>query len=81
MPYASVSEVPKSVPKDNRKQWLEIWNSIYAARIKAGDSKEEAERRAFAGANSKAGPNSKTALAIDLLKLGALVIDGGMING
>ena len=51
MPYASVSEVPKYVPKAKRKQWLEVWNSSYKEH---GD-----ESRAFAEANAVAGPKSK----------------------
>ena len=45
MPYHSVSEVPDHVPKSKRKQWMEVWNSIYQ---ETGD-----EGRAFAGANSE----------------------------
>src|SRR5580765_6708927 len=43
MPYHSVSEVPDHVPKDKRKQWMEVWNSVYD---KTGD-----EGKAFAAAN------------------------------
>lgn len=51
MPYSSVSEVPSYVPKAKRKQWLEVWNSVY--------HQTNDESRAFASANSVAGPKSK----------------------
>lgn len=44
MPYSSVSEVPVHVPKAKRRQWLEVWNSVYAS--------THDESRAFAEANS-----------------------------
>ena len=59
MPYSSVSEVPEYVPKAKRKQWLEVFNSAYAAAKKDGKTNEEAEASAFAQANGVAGPNSK----------------------
>jgi hypothetical protein len=61
LPYNSVSEVPANVPKDKRKQWLEVWNSAHARAVKDGKTSDEAERSAFAQANSVAGPNSKVA--------------------
>ena len=51
MPYSSVSEVPSYVPKNKRKQWMEVWNSVYREH---GD-----ESRAFASANAVAGHKSK----------------------
>lgn len=51
MPYSSDSEVPSYVPKAKRKQWRSVWNSVYN---QTGD-----ESRAFASANSVAGPKSK----------------------
>ena len=42
MPYSSVSEVPDHVPKDKRKQWLEVWNSSYAAHHDEGRAFREA---------------------------------------
>lgn len=50
MPYSSVDEVPDYVPKDKRKQWMEVWNSSYKEH---GD-----EERAFREANAVAGPHS-----------------------
>ena len=55
MPYSSVSEVPDSVPKAKRKQWLEVWNSSY--------KRHHDEARAFAEANAVAGPNAKASAA------------------
>ncbi len=51
MPYSNTSEVPSYVPKSKRKQWLEVWNSTY--------KETGSESRAFASANSVAGPKSK----------------------
>lgn len=50
MPYSNVGEVPDYVPKGKRKQWLEIWNRVYKEKIDAGESKEAAEKSAFAQA-------------------------------
>lgn len=60
MPYTSVSEVPDSVPKAKRKQWLEVWNSSY--------KEHHDESRAFAEANAVAGPNAKTAGVAGVVK-------------
>jgi hypothetical protein len=51
MPYSNVSEVPDSVPAEFKKQWLEVWNSAYAAAKKDGQSNKDAEASAFAQAN------------------------------
>ena len=56
--YKSVNEVPDNVPADKKKQWLEVWNSIYKKAIKDKMNLKDAESKAFAGANSVAGPNS-----------------------
>lgn len=50
MPYESVSDVPSSVPKDKRKQWLEVFNSSFKEH---GD-----ESRAFASAWAAIGGKS-----------------------
>jgi hypothetical protein len=60
MPYSNVKEVPDYVPKENRAQWREVWNGAYAAAIKDGKGKKEAEQSAFAQANSVSGPNAKS---------------------
>ena len=51
MPYSSVKEVPDYVPEAHRKQWLEVFNSAYAAAKKDGKSDKDAESSAFAQAN------------------------------
>lgn len=51
MPYKTVASVPKHVPKDKRKQWLEVFNSVYAAQVEKGASVEKAEEAAFRQAN------------------------------
>lgn len=52
MPYKSVSEVPDSVPKGKRKQWMEVWNSAYDSCISDGKSQKSCESSAFAQANA-----------------------------
>jgi len=52
MPYGKGKLPPSYVPKPKRKQWVEVWNSVYK---ETGD-----EGRAFASANSVAGPKAKT---------------------
>lgn len=59
MPYSSASDAPSYVPKEKKKKWVAIFNSVYNQAIKDGKSKEKAEESAFAVANSKSGPNSK----------------------
>lgn len=49
--YKSVDEVPDNVPKAHRKQWLEIWNSVYKKAIADGKSHDDAEESAFTQAN------------------------------
>src|SRR5438034_9249362 len=51
MPYSNVSEVPDYVPKDKKKQWMEVWNSAHKAAKKKGMSDKDAEASAFAQAN------------------------------
>ena len=51
MPYTSVSQVPSRVPKAKRKQWMDIWNSVYKKAKDDGKSDSEAESLAFAEAN------------------------------
>ena len=62
MPYSSVDEVPDYVPKDKRKQWLEVFNSAYERQDGTAKEKEE---HAFAQANSVARPNSKVKKQMD----------------
>ena len=50
-PYASVADVPDSVPAAHKKQWMEVWNSVYAAAVKDGKSAKDAETAAFTQAN------------------------------
>ena len=50
-PYKDVSEVPDSVPAGKKKQWMEVWNSVYDKAIKDGTSAKDAESSAFAQAN------------------------------
>src|SRR5208282_4385828 len=59
MPYASVNEVPKYVPDDKAKQWMEVFNSVYQREIDDGKMRHEAEAKAFEIANGVAGPNAK----------------------
>ena len=49
-------------PEGERKQWLDVFNSAYAAAIKDGESKADAEAKAFKEANGVAGPNAKVAV-------------------
>jgi hypothetical protein len=63
MPYSSVKDVPSYVPKDKKKQWLEVFNSAYKQAKKDGKSDSDAEKKAFAEANGVAGPNAKVAKA------------------
>ena len=51
MPYSSVDEVPDSVPKGKKKQWMEVWNSAYKSCTDDGGSKKDCEATAFAQAN------------------------------
>ena len=51
MPYTSDKEVPKYVPAGKREQWREAWNRVW--------QETGSEKRAFAGANSVAGPGAK----------------------
>lgn len=87
MPYSSVSDVPGNVPKDKRKQWLEVFNSVYARAKEDGDDAKEAERSAFAQANAVAGPNADKAqfsgkLAAALFALKAVGTKGtGFVRG
>lgn len=59
MPYQSVDEVPDYVPKEKKKQWLEVFNSSYKSAKKDGKSDSEAEQQAFAEANAVAKPGTK----------------------
>lgn len=63
MPYSSVSEVPDSVPKAKRKQWMEVWNSVYAEH---GD-----ESRAFASAWAAVGGKDKLRKGEKVSQVGA----------
>lgn len=58
--YASVSEVPGYVPKDSRKQWMDIWNSAYKAAKAKGLSDKDAESKAFAEASGVIKKESNT---------------------
>ena len=49
MPYSSVSDVPAHVPKDKRKQWLEVFNSVWQQH--KDKPKKERERLSFESAN------------------------------
>jgi hypothetical protein len=51
MPYSSVSEVPESIPAEFRKEWLEVFNSVYAEAKKDGKPEKECEALAFEQAN------------------------------
>lgn len=44
MPYKSEAEVPDYVPKEKRRQWMHVWNSVH--------KKTGSESRAFRAANS-----------------------------
>lgn len=57
--YKKASDVPKNVPADKKKQWMEVWNSAYKKAKKDGKSDADAESSAFAQANGVAGPNAK----------------------
>jgi uncharacterized protein len=50
MPYKNVSEVPSNVPEAYKKQFMEVWNSAYAA-AKA-DKKSDADAEAWAFQNA-----------------------------
>lgn len=58
--YGSVSEVPGYVPKDARKQWMDIWNSAYKAAKDKGLSDKDAEAKAFAEASGVIKKESKS---------------------
>ena len=51
MPYNRPSDAPDSVPKEKKAQWVEVWNSVYAAAVKDKKSQAEAEGEAFKQAN------------------------------
>lgn len=50
-PYDSVDQVPDSVPAGKKKQWMEVWNSVYKKQVGDGASQKDAESSAFAQAN------------------------------
>ena len=50
MPYSKASEVPDNVPAKYAKQFMEVWNSVYAS-AKA-DNKSDADAEAFAFTNA-----------------------------
>jgi hypothetical protein len=47
MPYAKPSDVPDNVPVKYKPQFMEVWNSVYAAGIAAKKSPAQAEEDAF----------------------------------
>ncbi len=51
MPYSKPSDAPDSVPAAHKAQWVEVWNSVYDAAVKAKKSQTEAEGDAFKQAN------------------------------
>jgi len=54
--YSSIDELPENVRKlksaKRKRQWMHVWNATYKRMKDSGASNEEAERRAFAAANS-----------------------------
>lgn len=78
MPYKSVSEIPdriKGTPKQKR-MWMHVWNSAYAAAIKDGKSPKEAESIAFERAS---GVLKKRKANMEGLMPGAAAVVRGMI--
>jgi len=59
MPYSSPSDAPDYIPAGKKAQWVAVWNSVYAAAIADGKSKEDAESTAFAQATSVAKKKKK----------------------
>jgi HK97 family phage prohead protease len=51
VPYDKASEVPDYVPSDKKKQWMEVWNSVYKKAKNDGKSDKTAETEAFTQAN------------------------------
>ena len=55
MPFASISELPTSVrdrlSPTKQRQWLEIWNSVFAREREGGANVADAEAAAFRQAN------------------------------
>jgi HK97 family phage prohead protease len=51
MPYSKPSEAPSYIPDDKKKQWIEVWNSVYDKAKKDGKSDNDAEAEAFKQAN------------------------------
>jgi cation transport regulator ChaB len=49
-PYSSVDDLPENVPAAHKKQFLEVFNSAFAAAKKDGKDAKEAESSAFAQA-------------------------------
>lgn len=50
-PYSTVADVPDSVPAADKKQWMEVWNSVYKKELAGGKSAKDAESSAFQQAN------------------------------
>jgi len=45
MPYKTIKELPdyvRKLPEEKQKQWLEVFNSVYAETIEDGKTQEEA---------------------------------------
>src|SRR5579859_5379551 len=60
MPYSSVSEVPESVPKGKRRQWMAVWNASY--------KQHQDESRAFAAAWAAIGGKDGKAAPVTFVK-------------
>lgn len=72
----SVDEVPNSVPKEKRKQWMEVWNKVYKRALDAGKPPAEAEKSGIAEANDAVKERAKFAAELRAI----LGIDDSQIN-
>jgi alanyl-tRNA synthetase len=56
MPYAPAmpggKQPPAYVPKEKRRRWSEIWNSVFMRERRDGASMADAEEAAFQAANA-----------------------------
>ena len=59
MPYSKPSGAPDWVASDKKAQWVEVWNSVYKAKKKAGMSDKDAEGEAFKQAGGVVSENKE----------------------
>jgi|SRR5271166_92745 len=86
MPYSKASEVPDNVPETYKKQFMEVWNDVYATNLKSGMSTADAEANAFKqshGVINKQKAKDKRDVAVDGPGFGGVVKaseDGGQVS-